>query len=1155
MTIKQFNLLDTKRFFPLFLTQFLGAFNDNIYKNALVILITYKLADQLRVNPGILITVAAGVFILPFFLFSATAGQLADKFEKSMLIRYTKMAEIILALIAGAGFYLHSIGLLIFVLFLLGTQATFFGPMKYSILPDHLKENELIAGNALLESSTFLAILLGTIAGGVLASIPLGMFIVPVAVLLVAFAGYYTSLSIPKSNIAAPTIRINLNFIQETWAIVQHTFENENLYVAIMGISWFWLMGATYISQFPTYVKSTLGAESSVVTLLLMFFSTGIAVGSLLCNRLLRGKIHATYVPLAALGMTIFAIDLVIASKHAEVGVGELVTFWQFTSHLANWHILIDLFLFATCGGIYIVPLYALLQHESEEAYRSRVIACNNIMNALFMVVSSIAVSIMLFIHLSITKVFIIVALANLFAAIYICRLLPEQLVKSLLIWLVKTCYRAEVIGIENYNAAGNRVLIVSNHTSFLDALLLAALLPDRLSFAINTHVAKKWWIKLMLKLVNTYQIDPSNPLATKSLIEYLSLNHRVVIFPEGRITVTGALMKIYEGPGLIADKADAFLLPIRIDGAQYTPFSRLRGKVKLRWFPKITLTILPPKKFDIPKSITGRERRQLISIQLYDLMSDAVFASSNLHETLFQSIINAKLIHGGRHLILEDIDREPMNYNRLIARSLILSRAISKKTRRGEYVGVMLPNSIANAVTFFAMQAIHRVPAMINFSAGIHNIVSACQLANIRCIYTSKRFVQHADLSAVVEVLLAEGIKFIYLEDVRTRIGVFSKLIGLLASKFPDRYYSYLNGVNDENQEAMSQLPAVLLFTSGSEGTPKGVVLSHHNLQSNRFQITSRVDFNPSDRVFNALPMFHSFGLNSATLLPVISGMYLFLYPSPLHYKVVPELCYDVNASIFFGTDTFLNNYAKYAHPYNFYCVRYVFAGAEKLRDETRQHWMEKFGIRIMEGYGVTEASPAIAVNTTMQYKYGSVGRLLPGMRYRLEPVEGIHDGGRFFVAGPNIMLGYFLSSAPCVLVPPVNNWHDTGDVVAVDDEGFLSIKGRVKRFAKIAGEMVSLAAVEETLNALWPKYKNAVIAQPDDRKGEQLVFFTDNPKAEQSEIIAYFRDRGLAEIYIPRKITILATMPLLGSGKIDYMTLKSMVVVMSGNQQLNPI
>lgn len=1141
MPINQLSLLKTRRFLPLFITQFLGAFNDNVYKNALVILITYVFSTELKLNPAILITLAAGIFILPFFIFSALAGQLADKFEKSRLIRYTKMAEIILMLFAAIGFYLHSVALLIAILFLIGTQATFFGPMKYSILPAHLDVDELIPGNALLEAGTFLAILLGTISGGILATLLEAPFFISIIIILVALMGFITSLWIPAAESSDASLTININIPRETWNIVAYTLKNRSLFLSILGISWFWLVGATYLSQFPTYAKNILGANSSVVTLFLTYFTLGIGIGSLLCNRLLRGKINTTYIPIAALGMTIFGIDLVIASQYGLKNSAALIGLSEFLSYWGHWRILIDLLLLSICGGIYIVPLYAMLQHKSEPSHCSRAIASNNIMNALFMTVAAIATSLMLFWHFSVTQVFLSVAIANFFVAIYICNLLPQTLIKSFLIGLFKLVYRAEIQGIENYYQAGKRVLIVANHASFLDAALLAAFLPETLTFAINTQVAEKWWMKRLLKFINTFPIDPTKPLATKSLIVYLRKDHHVVIFPEGRITITGALMKIYEGPGLIADKADATILPIRIEGAQYTPFSYLKGKVKIHWRPKITLTVLKPELFNLPLSISGHERRRRIANQLYDIMTNTMFLSVNTHETLFESLLNAEKIHGKKHVVLEDIARKPMNYRQLILGAFVLGRQIAKTSHQGEFIGILLPNSIANVVLFFAMQAFHRIPAMLNFSTGIKNVVLACHTANIKLIYTSKKFIVQAKLEGFIERLIAEGILCIYLEDIYQKIGICDKLVGKFGKCFPNFYYRLANNIKKENKQSFALMPSVILFTSGSEGTPKGVALSHANLQSNRFQLTACVDFGSTDRIFNPLPMFHAFGLNSATLLPILLGMRVFLYPSPLHYRIIPELCYDSNSTILFGTDTFLLNYAKYAHPYNFCSIRYVFVGAEKLRQETDKLWMKKFGIRIFEGYGATEASPVLATNTPMQYKQDTVGRLLPDIRYRLEAVEGIQTGSRFFVSGPNIMLGYIFSNNPGKITPLIDGWHDTGDIVEMDEEGYITIKGRAKRFAKIAGEMVSLTAIEEEIYRLWPTYIHAIVSQPDPRKGEQVVLVTNYQTALLSDILSHFKQHGFSEIGLPRKIIILQKLPMLGSGKVDYQALKT--------------
>jgi acyl-[acyl-carrier-protein]-phospholipid O-acyltransferase/long-chain-fatty-acid--[acyl-carrier-protein] ligase len=701
------------------------------------------------------------------------------------------------------------------------------------------------------------------------------------------------------------------------------------------------------------------------------------------------------------------------------------------------------------------------------------------------------------------------------------------MVVKIVLAALLRLLYRVKVRGLENSAAAGDRVVIVANHVSFLDGLLLAVFLPGRPTFAIDTQIARRWWVRPALRLFDAVTIDPTSPLATKVLIRAVQSGRQCVIFPEGRITVTGALMKIYEGPGMIADKAEAPILPVRIDGAQYTAFSRLRGKVRLRWFPPITITVLPPRRITARPALKGRQRRQDIGLKLHDLMTELVFQTCDWNVTLFSALLDARNVHGGRSVIVEDVGYRPLTYHRLVAGSLVLGRRLARLTGHGEYVGVLLPNSAAAAVTFFALQAFGRVPALLNFSTGSAGMLAACQAARLKVVLTSRRFITAARLDAVLADLERQA-KIIRLEDIHSAIGVGDKLIGVLRSRLP--------ALAGRSSAAKPGDPAVVLFTSGSEGTPKGVVLSHANIMANRYQLGAVVDFNSTDRVFNALPIFHSFGLTGGLLLPLLTGVRTFLYPSPLHYRIVPLLAYGTDATILFGTDTFLSGYARAAHPYDFYSVRYVFAGAERVREETREAWFRKFGLRILEGYGATETSPVIAVNTAMHFKAGSVGRFVPGIDHKLEPVPGVAEGGRLLLSGPNVMMGYLRVERPGQIEPPQDGVYDTGDIVSIDEMGFITILGRVKRFAKIAGEMVSLTAIERLAGELWPNDHHAVIAIPDEKKGEQLVLVTDRRDAARGLLLDHAHRAGAPELFVPRRILSVAEVPVLGTGKIDY-------------------
>jgi acyl-[acyl-carrier-protein]-phospholipid O-acyltransferase / long-chain-fatty-acid--[acyl-carrier-protein] ligase len=680
------------------------------------------------------------------------------------------------------------------------------------------------------------------------------------------------------------------------------------------------------------------------------------------------------------------------------------------------------------------------------------------------------------------------------------------------------------VVGLENSAVAGDRVIVVPNHVSFLDAPLVAAFLPGRPVFAIDPAQMRRWWVRPFLGAVDVFPVDPSRPMATKSLIKSIREGSHCVIFPEGRLNVTGgALMKVYDGPALIADKADATVLPVRIDGVEFTPFSRLAGRLRRRWFPKVTITILPPRRLAIRADLRGRARRQHAAAALYDVMSE-MMARRPDPASVFTAVLDGRSAHGGGHRVLEDPATAPLTYDRAVAASLVLGRRLARGTDPGERVGLMLPNSVAAALSFLGLHGTGRVPAMLNHTSGVDGVLSACRTAGLRRVVTSRRFVEVAKLAALAEQLAAE-VELVWLEDVRAKIGLADKLYGAVVLRFAAPLHR-------RRRIAVSD-PAAVLFTSGSEGAPKAVVLSHANLLANRRQIAARVDFSPADLALNALPMFHSFGLTGGFLLPLLSGVRVFLYPSPLHYTIVPEIAYATGATILFGTDTFLAGYARRANPYDFYALRYVFAGAEPVREETRKAWAERFGKRILEGYGVTECSPVVAVNTPMHYRAGTVGRFLPLVEHRLDPVAGIEHGGRLFVRGPNVMAGYLRGGQ---VEGPPEGWYDTGDIVTIDDDGFARIVGRAKRFAKVGGEMVSLAAVERIAEATAPESRHAVVALPDPRRGERLVLVTEARGLDRNGLTGAAHRLGLPEIAVPRDVIETENLPLLGTGKTDY-------------------
>jgi acyl-[acyl-carrier-protein]-phospholipid O-acyltransferase/long-chain-fatty-acid--[acyl-carrier-protein] ligase len=702
-------------------------------------------------------------------------------------------------------------------------------------------------------------------------------------------------------------------------------------------------------------------------------------------------------------------------------------------------------------------------------------------------------------------------------------------MLKIILRWLLILLYRVEITGLDNYAKAGKRVLIVANHTSYLDPLLLGVFLPDDITFAINTQVSQRWWLKPFLRLSRVFPMDPTHPLSLKDLIHYLVNDTKTVIFPEGRISVTGSLMKIYDGTGMVADKSEAAVLPVRISGAQYTHFSKLHRIVRLRFFPKITIQILPPTHVSAPENLKGKTRRTYCGQLLADIMTKMMFVTSPYRQTIFTSLLEARRVHGGRHWIAEDLERTPLSYNNLITRSIAIGKELKNISESGENVGVFLPNSTKTLIIILGLQLQGRVPAMLNYSTGSAGMLSACQTAQVKTVLTSRRFIELGDLKEEAEQLSTQT-KLVYLEDLAKNISALDKYTSLIKSITADFWYKHKQYSPDN--------PAVVLFTSGSEGTPKGVVLSHANILGNLKQLEACISFNARDSVLNFIPMFHSFGFTVGTILPVISGMKTFFYPTPLHYAVIPEIAYEIHATIMFGTNTFFTAYAKKAHPYDFYNMRYVVAGAEKLQENTRKVWADKFGIRILEGYGATETAPITSVNTPLYHKAGTVGRFMPCMEYKLEPVPGINDAGQLHVSGPNIMLGYLLADNPGKLVPPESiygkGWYDTGDIVHVDDEGFISIRGRSKRFAKVSGEMVSLTAVEQLAINAWPNAHHAAISLPDPKKGEQVILVTTQKQATVNDLVAV--SPGVAHISLPKKILIVDAIPVMATGKVNY-------------------
>ncbi|MFO1414651.1 MAG: MFS transporter [Burkholderiales bacterium] len=603
MAHNQYELLGQRRFAPFFWTQFLGAANDNVYKNALVIFVAYHAAASSSLDANTLVNLAAGLFILPFVVLSATAGQLADKYEKSRLIRFIKLFEIGIMVIGTAGFVLPSLPLLFLALGLMGVHSSLFGPVKYAILPQHLANDELIGGNGLVEMGTFVAILLGTIVGGVLVAIPgVGPALAGGAAIAVAVAGWLVSRGIPHTPAVAPTLAINWNPFTETWHNLRFAYGTRVLWLSMLGISWFWFYGATFLTQFPNFAKDTLGGDEHVVTFLLALFSVGIGAGSLLCERLSGRKVEIGLVPFGSIGLTVFAIDLFLATR--DMHASGLVGILPFLAEPGHWRVVADLLLIGLFGGFYIVPLYALIQERSDPAYRSRIIAANNILNALFMVASAGLAIVLLGQGLTIPMLFLTTGLLNAAVALFIYKLVPEFLLRFVAWLLVHTMYRVDKQGLENVPDTGP-CIVVCNHVSYVDAIVIAASVRRPIRFVMDHQIFRiplmNWVFRTMQAIpIASGREDAALKEAAFAMAAAALRNGEIVgIFPEGKLTSTGEMNEFRPGIERMLKDTPVPVVPMALRGLWGSFFSRsYEGKAMRRWrgmFSRIAIVVAPP--------------------------------------------------------------------------------------------------------------------------------------------------------------------------------------------------------------------------------------------------------------------------------------------------------------------------------------------------------------------------------------------------------------------------------------------------------------------------------------------------------------------------------------------------------------------------------
>ncbi len=1112
---------NTRSYVSIVVTAVLGALNDNLLKAAVIVFAALSVPADQAATVGLL---AGALLMLPFVLFSGWAGILADKFEKASMIRAVKWSELGLACVAAGAMISGSIPAMLGLVFLMGSQSAFFGPLKLGWLPERLRPDQLVAANSWLDAGTFLAILAGMVAGGLLSGAETLIWVGGAAV-FIAIIGVLAAYTLPNGARAAPDLAVPLNPLAGNWRVLKALFSDRIAARAAMLDTWFWAVGSVCLSTLPAYLRLRLDGDQTMLTAVMALFAGGIGAGAIMASVKLRGKVSAQLALPSGILIAAASFGLYAGFDALEPGSGMGGLFGT----AQGLFVVTSLFLIAFGGGMFAIPLKAVIQSRAGKDERAQVMAGFNILSSLGIVAISILMSLGVKAGLELQHIFLAIALTAILAVFATVAFFQREALQGLGRAILLPWFRVEIEGREHLATSGP-VVFVSNHVSFADGPLMFSLIDREVAIAVNSDWAKGPLLSRLAGILGIAPLDPQKPMAAKGLAQKINAGGAALVFPEGRISTHGALMKVYPGTAWLVDAAQAPVVPIHIEGLESSRVTRPIVGMARRLFPKVRIRVGAPRKLDVPADIKGRARRELATRALQDMLEDSRFEALNAHRSLPHAFHQARKQFDASGVAISDPLGTHLTRRKIAIGAAAFSALLQEQTAPGEHVGILLPGVAAAPVVLMGLWRAGRVAAILNPTLGAAPMLSAIDTAGIARIITSKDFVQKADIEDVVRELQAKGLEILWTDELKAQIGPRRKLRAMWAAR---RAADVALSGDD---------PAAILFTSGTEGAPKGVVLSHGNLVANIAQLRARTDIGPADRVLSALPLFHSFGLTAGVLLPLMAGAPVMMYPSPLHYRIVPEVAYGHSATLIFGTDTFLNGWGRRANAYDFSSVRAAIAGAEPVKASTRALWSEKFGVRILEGFGATEAGPVIALNTPMENRNGTVGRVLSNIDMRLEDAPGI-DGQRLWIRGPNVMAGYLLSGDNCVLHAPEGGWYDTGDIVSRDADGFIQIVGRAKRFAKVGGEMVSLAAAEALAVEIWPDAHVAALSVPDARKAEKVILVTTQHGADRKALSSAAKERGIAEITVPSEVLVLERIPLLASGKTDYPALGAML------------
>jgi len=1118
-------LLRSKGFQSFLWTESLGALNDNLYK----IVVTLAALAASQGTDTRYLSLAQAAFILPFLFFSGYAGYFADKYSKRSVLVATKAFEIVAMGLALAVFIFPRIELMLGVLFLMALQSTFFGPAKYGILPEMLPDRDLSRANGLLNMTTFLAIILGTAAGGLLYSAWGGRpWVIGLVLIAVAAAGLLASLGIPRVKEPGSPQGFDWNPWAEVTQGVRRLRGDRRLWLTAMGICYFWFLGALLQITILVFGKQMLGADELRLSILVTCLAVGIGAGSLAAGRLSGDKVELGLVPLGAVGMGVFAVLLAWSAPSYSLAAAAMT-------------------LLGFSGGLFVIPLNAFLQQRSGGDERGRIFAATNFLTMTAVLLAAFLSWLLLdVVHTPVDRILWMAGLFTLLATIYVLEVLPEFLIRFLFWMLTHTVYRIRITGQQHVPFRGP-ALLVCNHLSTVDGFLVAACVQRFIRFMVYAPYYEHRLLNGVFRRMNAIPVSEGNRKQVVQSIERareeLRQGHVVCIFPEGSISRTGNLLPFKRGMERIARDLDIPVIPVHLDGVWGSIFSfeggRFFKKLPRRWPYPVTVSFGAP----LPSSATAQEARQAVM---------ELGAAVVEHRRKPDDVLHWRFIRTAKrqpfYFCMADSSGRRLTYSKALAGSLVLSRWIGSRCRGQSMVGLLLPSSVGGALANIAVSMTGKVPVNLNFTAGREAMEAAVGQCGIRTILTSRIFVKKAQLPTL------DGM--VFLEDILKRISPANKAGSFLAALLlPSRLLRRLYCARNADSSSL----ATVIFSSGSTGIPKGVMLSHHNVISNIEAIAQIFAVHPADTVMGVLPFFHSFGFTGTLWFPLLSGFAAAYHPNPLDAKTVGEMVSKHRATMLIATPTFCGAYLRKCSPEEFASLRLALCGAEKLRAPLADAFQEKYGLPLVEGYGATETAPVISANCPdfiapgyrqSGSKPGSVGQPLPGVAVKVVDLESgatlpMGEEGLLLVKGPNVMQGYLGQPEKTAEVLR-DGWYTTGDIGRIDEEGFLHITDRLSRFSKIGGEMVPHIRVEQMCAQILTSGTCAVTAVPDERKGEQLVLFYTSPAISAEELWRNLSAADLPKLWIPKResLFLIDEIPILGTGKTDLKKLRAMAL-----------